>query len=185
MQAHEATVSMAKAGARAKTARGLRNHRHREAAKGADVILLTVKPQTWRGVLHDIAPEIGAETLLYSVAASVPDRLFGGATRAAPVAVSILKWRVVRAMPNTPAAVGCGMKQFVQARMAGPDHLEIARSMFDAVGVPWWLMKAYGRGHRLSGSGPAFSLPILESSRRSRRKGRFAAHIATLSQPRR
>src|SRR5438046_10069614 len=45
---------------------------NREAVKGADIILLTVKPQTVAEVLQEIAPEIGAQTLLVSVAASVP-----------------------------------------------------------------------------------------------------------------
>src|SRR5439155_7590341 len=42
---------------------------NRGAVKDADVILLTVKPQTVAEVLQEIAPEIGAETLLVSVAA--------------------------------------------------------------------------------------------------------------------
>src|SRR3989442_6632752 len=45
---------------------------NREAVKGTDIILLTVKPQTVAEVLEEIAAEIGAKTLLVSVAASVP-----------------------------------------------------------------------------------------------------------------
>jgi pyrroline-5-carboxylate reductase len=45
---------------------------NREAVKGADIVLLTVKPQTVGQVLQEIAPEIGSESLLVSVAASVP-----------------------------------------------------------------------------------------------------------------
>src|SRR5207249_3506142 len=45
---------------------------NREAVKGADIILLTVKPQTVGQVLQEIAPEIGSKALLVSVAASVP-----------------------------------------------------------------------------------------------------------------
>src|SRR5215472_6732679 len=45
---------------------------NREAVKGADIVLLTVKPQTVAEVLQEIAPEIGAGVLLVSVAASVP-----------------------------------------------------------------------------------------------------------------
>src|SRR5207253_9881720 len=45
---------------------------NREAVKGADIILLTVKPQTVAEVLQEIAPEIDAKALLVSVAASVP-----------------------------------------------------------------------------------------------------------------
>src|SRR5260370_18069752 len=45
---------------------------NRKAAKGADIILLCVKPQAVAEVLKEIAPEIGGKTLLVSVAASVP-----------------------------------------------------------------------------------------------------------------
>ena len=45
---------------------------NRKAVKGADVILLSVKPQVVAEVLREIAPEIGPKTLLISVAASVP-----------------------------------------------------------------------------------------------------------------
>src|SRR5262244_2418542 len=45
---------------------------NREAVKGADIVLLTVKPQTVAEVLQEIAPEIGANALVVSVAASVP-----------------------------------------------------------------------------------------------------------------
>ena len=45
---------------------------NREAVKGADIVLLTVKPQTVAEVLQEIAPEIGADALVVSVAASVP-----------------------------------------------------------------------------------------------------------------
>ena len=43
-----------------------------EAVKGADIVLLTIKPQTVAEVLQEIAPEIGADTLVISVAAAVP-----------------------------------------------------------------------------------------------------------------
>jgi predicted dinucleotide-binding enzyme len=36
---------------------------NREAVKGADIVLLTIKPQTVAEVLQEIAPEIGADTL--------------------------------------------------------------------------------------------------------------------------
>ena len=45
---------------------------NREAVKGADIVLLTVKPQTVGQVLQEIAPEIGESALVMSVAASVP-----------------------------------------------------------------------------------------------------------------
>src|SRR2546426_4159434 len=81
---------------------------NRKAVRGADVILLTVKPQTVAEVLQEIAPEIGAKTLLVSVAASVPtsyvEQQLAAASGGKRNGVA-----VVRALPNTPAPVGCGM----------------------------------------------------------------------------
>src|SRR5206468_10136941 len=45
---------------------------NREAVKAADIVLLTVKPQTVGQVLQEIAPEISESALVISVAASVP-----------------------------------------------------------------------------------------------------------------
>src|SRR2546421_12650991 len=96
---------------------------NREAVKGADIILLTVKPQTVAGVLQEIAPEIGAQTLLISVAASVSTSYLEQQL----VAASGGKHNevaVIRAMPNTPAAVGCGMTAICRGTHAGLGHLE-------------------------------------------------------------
>src|SRR2546423_13858293 len=81
---------------------------NREAVKGADIILLTVKPQTVGQVLQEIAPEIGGNALVISVAASVPTGFVEQQLTAASGGKHD-KIAVVRAMPNTPASVGCGI----------------------------------------------------------------------------
>src|SRR5262245_10844840 len=130
---------------------------NREAVKGADIVLLTIKPQTVADVLREIAPEIRTDALLVSVAASVPtgfvEEQLGAATGGkrdhAPV---------VRAMPNTPAAVDCGMTAICGGTHAGTEHLEIARAMFDAVGRTIVLdEKHMDAVTGLSASGPAFA----------------------------
>jgi pyrroline-5-carboxylate reductase len=45
---------------------------NRKAVKGADIVLLGVKPQAIAEVLKEIAPEVSEKTLIISVAASVP-----------------------------------------------------------------------------------------------------------------
>src|SRR5437773_8101068 len=74
---------------------------NREAVRGADIILLTVTPQTVAEVLQEIAPEIGADTLVVSVAASVPAG-FVGQQLAAATSGKRDHVPIVRAMPNTP-----------------------------------------------------------------------------------
>jgi pyrroline-5-carboxylate reductase len=153
---------------------------NREAIRGADIILLTIKPQTVAEVLQEMASEIGAQTLVVSVAASVPTTYLeqlltaasGGKHNEVPV---------VRAMPNTPATVGCGMTAICPGAHAGPDHLEIARSMFDAVGRTIVLdEKHMDAVTGLSASGPAFAYIILESLAEAGVKVGLPRDVATL-----
>jgi pyrroline-5-carboxylate reductase len=153
---------------------------NREAVRGTDIILLTVKPQTVAEVLQEIASEIGAQTLLVSVAASVPttyvEQLFTAASGGRHNEVA-----VIRAMPNTPASVGCGMTGICRGAHAGPDDLEIARSMFDAVGRTVVLdEKHMDAVTGLSASGPAFAYIILESLAEAGVKVGLPRDVATL-----
>jgi pyrroline-5-carboxylate reductase len=152
---------------------------NRQAVKGADIILLTVKPQTVAGVLEEIAPEIGAHSLIVSVAASVPTSYLEQQLAAASGGKHEVA--VVRAMPNTPAAVGCGMTAVCGGTHAGPGHLEIARRMFDAVGRTIVLdEKHMDAVTGLSASGPAFAYIILESLAEAGVKVGLPRDVATL-----
>ena len=153
---------------------------NRKAVKGADIILLGVKPQAVAEVLKEIAPEIGGKTLLVSVAASVPTsyleqqlaEVSGGKGN---------KVAVVRAMPNTPAAVGCGMTGICRGARAGPADLEIARTMFEAVGRTVVVdEKNMDAVTGLSASGPAFAYIILESLAEAGVKVGLPRDVATL-----
>jgi pyrroline-5-carboxylate reductase len=153
---------------------------NQQAIKSADIILLTVKPQTVSEVLQEIAPEVGADTLVVSVAASVPtsflEQQLASACRDKPDKVA-----VVRAMPNTPAAVGCGMTAICGGTNASPEHLEITRTMFDAVGRTIVLdEKHMDAVTGLSASGPAFAYIILESLAEAGVKVGLPRHVATL-----
>ncbi len=153
---------------------------NRQAVEGADIVLLTVKPQAVAEVLKEIAPEIGEGTLLVSVAASVAVGFLeqqlsatgDGDSKGVPV---------IRAMPNTPAAVGCGMTAICGGTHATPDHLEIARTMFDAVGRTIVVdEKHMDAVTGLSASGPAFAYIILESLAEAGVKVGLPRDIATL-----
>jgi pyrroline-5-carboxylate reductase len=151
-----------------------------EAVRGADIVLLTVKPQTVAQILREIAPEIGAQTLLVSVAASVPTSYLEQQLAAAS-GRKHNEVAVVRAMPNTPAAVGCGMTAICGGTHAAPGHLEVARTMFDAVGRTVVLdEKHMDAVTGLSASGPAFAYIILESLAEAGVKVGLPRDIATL-----
>ena len=151
-----------------------------KAVRGADIILLTIKPQTVAEVLREIALEIGSQTLLVSVAASVPTS-YVEQQLAAAGGGKHNEVAVVRAMPNTPAAVGCGMTALCRGNHAKPDHLEVARRMFDAVGRTVVLdEKHMDAVTGLSASGPAFAYIILESLAEGGVKVGLPRDIATL-----
>jgi pyrroline-5-carboxylate reductase len=152
---------------------------NRKAVREADIVLLTVKPQTVAELLREIALEINAQTLLVSVAASVPTSYLEQQLAASCGELNEIP--VVRAMPNTPAAVGCGMTAICRGAHAGEDHLEIARSMFDAVGRTVLLdEKHMDAVTGLSASGPAFAYIILESLAEAGVKVGLPRDVATL-----
>jgi pyrroline-5-carboxylate reductase len=146
---------------------------NRKAVHGADIVLLGVKPQVVGDVLKEIAPELSEKSLVISVAASVPtsyiEQRLGG------------KVPVVRAMPNTPSAVGCGMTGICRGAHAGEEHLETARTMFDAVGRTVIVdEKNMDAVTGLSASGPAFAYIILESLAEAGVKVGLPRDVATL-----
>jgi len=146
---------------------------NRAAAKDADIILLGVKPQVVAEVLKEIAPEVGAKAVVISVAASVPTSYLEQHLGE--------KAAVVRAMPNTPAAVGCGMTGICRGAHAGAEHLEIARAMFEAVGRTVVVdEKNMDAVTGLSASGPAFAYIILESLAEAGVKVGLPRDVATL-----
>jgi pyrroline-5-carboxylate reductase len=146
---------------------------NRKAVHGADIVLLCVKPQVVGEVLQEIAPELHEKTLVISVAASVPTNYIEQHLGR--------KIPVVRVMPNTPSAVGCGMTGICPGAHAGAEHLEMARAMFNAVGRTVVVdEKNMDAVTGLSASGPAFAYIILESLAEAGVKVGLPRDIATL-----
>jgi pyrroline-5-carboxylate reductase len=146
---------------------------NRKAAHGADIILLGVKPQVVGDVLKAIAPELSEKTLVISVAASVPTSYIE--QHAGPAVP------VIRAMPNTPSAVGCGMTGICAGSHATAAHLQTARSMFDTVGRTVVVdEKNMDAVTGLSASGPAYAYIILESLAEAGVKVGLPRDVATL-----
>ena len=146
---------------------------NRAAARGADLILVAVKPQNVRELLEEIRPEVTPERLVVSVAASVPtsyiEEVLGG-----PIPV-------VRAMPNTPCQVKAGMTGICRGRHATDAHLDAARRLFDTVGRTVVVDEKHMNAVTgLSASGPAFVYIILESLAEAGVKVGLARDVATL-----
>jgi len=129
---------------------------NREVARGAGLVVLSVKPQILDKVLREIGDQLRPGTLVISIAAGVDTE-----TIEAAVPDSV---RVVRAMPNVPATVGAGATAIAGGRHASEADLATARAIFDAVGISVLLDETHlDAVTGLSGSGPAYIFLILEA----------------------
>ena len=129
---------------------------NRLAVKGADVVLVAVKPQNMDLILKEIKDELKPNQLIISVAASVSttfieERLKGDIP-------------VIRAMPNTPALLNVGMTALCKGRHVGESHSEMADFIFKCVGETVFLEENLMDGvTALSASGPAYLYVVIES----------------------
>lgn len=133
-----------------------------QAADGADVVVLAVKPQQMREVVTGLAPTLVVRRpLLLSIAAGITTG-------------SLRHWTgvdlpLVRAMPNTPALIGRG----ATALYATPETPPAARALTDALlaatGLVLWVEAeaALDAVTALSGSGPAYVFLLIECLERA------------------
>jgi pyrroline-5-carboxylate reductase len=126
------------------------------AVESADIIVLAVKPQTVPPVVAEIKGSLTPSQLLISVAASVSTALIEKhLDRPTPI---------IRAMPNTPCLLKKGMTGIARGTSAGPDHVELAKFIFDSVGRTVVVDEKHMDAITgLSASGPAFVYIIIES----------------------
>jgi pyrroline-5-carboxylate reductase len=116
------------------------------------LVVLAVKPQVWREVVAPIVDRLAGAVVVSVMAGVMADDL----AAALPGAV------IVRAMPNTPAAIGQGVTGLWTAddgarALAGP--------LFDASGVAVWLEDEadFDALTGVSGSGPAYVFAFIEA----------------------
>jgi pyrroline-5-carboxylate reductase len=120
------------------------------------VILLAVKPQAMDAVLPGIAPLAGPKTVVLSIAAgrSIASmaRYFGGDTA------------IVRAMPNTPAAIGRGISALCANAHVTPDQRAACEALLKAGGETVWVAEEglIDAVTAVSGSGPAYVFLLAE-----------------------
>ena len=127
-----------------------------EAARQSDLILLGVKPMQVPGLIEEIRPALTTAKTLISFAASVKTRAI---EEAAGVEIA-----VVRAMPNTPSALGAGAAALCRGRFVSAAQMELAERIFETVGRAVVVdEKHMDAVTGLSGSGPAYIYIIIEA----------------------
>jgi pyrroline-5-carboxylate reductase len=143
------------------------------AVRDADIVFVCVKPQVVQELMEQIRPNVSAEQLIISVAASVPtsqiEKALGGDIA------------VIRAMPNTPCVLGVGMTALCKGKFADAGQVETACALFNVVGKTVVVdEKHMDAVTGLSASGPAYIYIILESLAEAGVKVGLPRDVATL-----
>ena len=127
-----------------------------EAARQADLILIGVKPFQVPDLIAEIRPALTPAKTIVSFAASVKTRAIEEA--------SGLDIAVIRAMPNTPSALGAGAAGLCRGRFVSPAQMELAQRIFETVGRTVVVdEKHMDAVTGLSASGPAYIYIIIEA----------------------
>lgn len=120
-----------------------------------DVIVIAVKPRDVDGLIRQISEAVEPGRVLVSLVAGVPISLYEEAFPGVAV---------VRAMPNTPAAVDQAMTAYCAGRHADARSLEMAAAVLGAVGETIELQEdLLDAVTAVSGTGPAYVFLLAES----------------------
>jgi pyrroline-5-carboxylate reductase len=139
---------------RALAAKGVRLNPSAKEIGAVATLVVALKPQTFAEAGDGLKPFAGAETLVVSIMAGITmaslQKVCGGS--------------VVRAMPNTPAAIGRGITVAVAANNVSAAQRAVADALLRATGSVEWvddegLMDAVTA---VSGSGPAYIFLLAE-----------------------
>ena len=127
-----------------------------EVARQSDLILIGVKPFQVPDLIAEIRPALTPAKTIVSFAASVKTRAIEEA--------SGLEIAVIRAMPNTPSALGAGAAGLCRGRFVSPEQMELAQRIFETVGRTVVVdEKHMDAVTGLSASGPAYIYIIIEA----------------------
>jgi pyrroline-5-carboxylate reductase len=143
-----------------------------KAVSQSDLILLGVKPLQVPGLIEEIRPALTKSKTLISFAASVKTRSIEDAAG--------MEIAVIRAMPNTPSALGAGAAALCRGRFVSAEQMELAERIFETVGRTVTVdEKHMDAVTGLSGSGPAYIYIIIEAMAEAGVKVGLPRDIAT------
>jgi pyrroline-5-carboxylate reductase len=126
-----------------------------EAVKGAEVVVLAVKPQELGKVLGELKGLSSQQLVLSIVAGATLETIHEGLGHS----------RLVRAMPNMPAQIGEGMTVWTASADVNQKQKEMAQSIVAALGKEIFVSgeKYIDMATAVSGSGPAYIFLIIEA----------------------
>jgi pyrroline-5-carboxylate reductase len=156
---------------RALATKGIRLNPSAKDIGQADTLVVAVKPQSFREAGAALKPFVGASTLAVSIMAGTTIATIG----------QVCGGVVVRAMPNTPAAIGRGITVAVAASNVSAAQRATADALLRATGSVEWiddesLMDAVTA---VSGSGPAYIFLLAEELARAGVEAGLPEELAT------
>jgi pyrroline-5-carboxylate reductase len=126
------------------------------AVAGADIVVLSTKPQVLPAVLDQLRGHISSDALIFSIVAGIP---------MAAIRAGCSHATIVRAMPNTPAQLGMGMTVWT----ASPEVSEVqraqARAIQQTMGLEMYVTHedALNMATAVSGTGPTYVFLLMEA----------------------
>ncbi len=129
---------------------------NREAAEGADLVLLTIKPQVLQPVMEQLHGQLSPEQVVISIIA--------GANLTA-LRRGLGHDAVVRVMPNTPAQISEGISVWAATDSVSSQQREAVRTVLGALGeeIEVETEKYVDMATALSGTGPTYVFLMMEA----------------------
>lgn len=127
-----------------------------EAARDADIVVLSVKPQRLDKVLEGLQGSVQPTALVLTIVAGAPISKISKALNHAAI---------IRAMPNTPARIGEGITVWTCAEAVSQEHCELGRQILLALGKEVLVDEEdfLDKATALSGTGPAYVYLFMEA----------------------
>jgi len=129
---------------------------NREAIAGADLVVLSVKPQQLGAVAEELNGALTADQTVLSIMAGVKMHSIG---------LKLNHKRLIRVMPNTPAQIRKGISAWTASDDVDQATLDFVAKMLGAIGdeLKFSDEKSIDIATALSGSGPGYVFMFIEA----------------------
>ena len=127
-----------------------------EAIRHGDLLVLSIKPQSFPEVLQELQGEVESHQVVLSIIAGA---------RMATIVAGLGHDSVIRVMPNTPAQIGAGMSVWTATPSVNGRFQETTRSILQTLGEELYVTdeKYIDMATAVSASGPAYVFLFIES----------------------
>jgi len=129
---------------------------NREAVTGADIVVLSIKPQQLDAVADELNAALKSNQTVLSIMAGVKMHSIG---------LKLGHTKLIRVMPNTPAQIRKGISAWTVSDDVDQKTTDFVASMLQAIGdeLKFSDEKSIDVATALSGSGPAYVFVMIEA----------------------